>query len=275
VGNPTPGYELEGQLTQRRRVILDIGYRMRAMTRGSSSVNGLRCTGQPFRAHHWPSAAPGAWARGAVRSTDVAGTDRDGTSTTAQLVLGARVVATDAVCGLVHSLVVGPAGARVAHLVVEPEHRIGLGRLVPVTLVGSAQDDVELTCDHAGFEALAGAERTEMVPGVPTSYVYIRGPAPVRLEVHGSLPPGETGLGSGTLVLATDGPVGTLTGLLTSPPDHTVVYVLVSEERHLWGHKTVALPMRYVAGFENGVQLNIAADEARRLSSNWPSPPHT
>ena len=77
--------------------------------------------------------------------------------------LGAPVACTDGKCGVLHSLVVDPGRRRVTHLVVEPELRIGLGRLVSIGLVGSADDEVNLSCDLAAFNSLPRAESTEVV----------------------------------------------------------------------------------------------------------------
>ena len=187
---------------------------------------------------------------------------------TVQLTLGAQVTCTDGKCGLVHSLVVDPAGPSVTHLVVEPEHRIGLGRLVPIGLVGSSGAVVELSCDLAKFNSLPLAESTELVPELGAGYVFLRSAELQRPEVREVLPEGEAGLGSGTQVVATDGPVGVVAGLLTSAGDHRVISVLVSEERFPWGHKTLAIPIGAVATFDGGVQLNLATAEVERAAKN-------
>ena len=120
---------------------------------------------------------------------------------TVQLTLGSKVTCTDGKCGLVHSLVVDPAGPSVTHLVVEPEHRIGLGRLVPMGLVGSSGAVVELTSDLAEFNSLPLAESTELMPDLGAGYVFLRSAELQRPEVREVLPEGEAGLGSGTQVV--------------------------------------------------------------------------
>jgi len=152
--------------------------------------------------------------------------------------------------------------------VVEPEHRIGLGRLVPIGLVGSSGAVVELSCDLAKFNSLPLAESTELVPELGAGYVFLRSAELQRAEVHEVLPEGEAGLASGTQVVASDGPVGAVAGLLTSPGDHRVISVLVSEERFPWGHKTLAIPIGAVATFDGGVQLNLATAEVERAAKN-------
>ncbi len=51
------------------------------------------------------------------------------------------------------------------HIVVEPKHREGIGRLVPLTLVASSSETVALSCTLAEFEALDFAEETHFLPG--------------------------------------------------------------------------------------------------------------
>jgi hypothetical protein len=57
-------------------------------------------------------------------------------------------------------VVVDPVAGEVTHLVVEPEHRQGLGRLVPLALVEVRADGVRLGCTLAEFGRLELAEET-------------------------------------------------------------------------------------------------------------------
>jgi hypothetical protein len=184
--------------------------------------------------------------------------------------LGAQVNCTDGKCGAVHVLVVGPAGPvgpqppRLTHLVVEPEGRIGLGRLVPMELVAASGAEVELNCTLSAFGALPRAEGSDVVNDVGAGYVLPTRAGWLRREVHEVLPEGETGLQTATPVLATDGHIGAVDGLLTSPGDHAITSVVVSEERALWGHKIVAIPIGAVASFADGVELNLGRAEAEQ-----------
>lgn len=191
--------------------------------------------------------------------------------TTRRLVLGALVVATDGVCGLVKSLFVDPTANRVVHLVVEPEHRTGLARLVPVELVCGVEADaangIDLDCDLAGVEALPAAETSEVVPGVGVGYVYFHGPAPLIREVRELVPEGEASLTPGTPVMASDGEVGKVAGFDIDALGHQIVSLLVSEGRFPWGHKTVALPITCVKSLGSRVELDVTVAEAARLAS--------
>jgi hypothetical protein len=185
-----------------------------------------------------------------------------------RLMLGAPVACTDGKCGVLHSLVVDPGPRRVTHLVVEPELRIGLGRLVSIGLVESADDEVNLSCDLAAFNSLPRAESTEVVKDLSAGYIFLHSTVLLRPEVHEILPEGATGLQTGTEVVATDGHIGVVSGLLTAGEDYGISAVLVSEERHLWGHKTVAVPVSAVTEFDSeAVRLNLATAEVERLAA--------
>ena len=84
---------------------------------------------------------------------------------TTQFTIGADASCTDGVCGKVIRVVVDPVARAVTHLVVEPKHRQGLGRLVPLDLVDATTATVRLRCTVAEFETLAFAEETQFLPG--------------------------------------------------------------------------------------------------------------
>ena len=161
-----------------------------------------------------------------------------------------------------HSLVVSPKTRRVTHLVAEPEHRVGLGRLVPVDLVASGAGTVQLSCDLATFDALPRAEQTEVVPGAAIEYGLITrvgAPTPLQTDVRDLVPQGEVAMSSGTVVSATDGPIGVVAGFVIDAGDHAIVTVLVTEERLLWGHKVVAIPIAAVTAMgADAIRLNLA-----------------
>jgi len=48
--------------------------------------------------------------------------------------------------------------------VVEPKHRQGLGRLVPIDLVEATAEKIKLRCSSAEFDALEEAEETSFLP---------------------------------------------------------------------------------------------------------------
>jgi hypothetical protein len=87
------------------------------------------------------------------------------------------------------------------------------------------------------------------------------GPQPITYD---RVPAGEVEVRRGDQVHATDGPIGKVQGLIVDPRDHHVTHVLL-DEGHLWGKKTVAIPIGAVTGVDDGVELNLTKDEVRDL----------
>jgi hypothetical protein len=86
-----------------------------------------------------------------------------------QFAIGADVSWRDGECGEVSRVVIDPVARTVTHLVVEPKHRRGPGRLVPLDLVDATTATVRLSCDLAAFAELEAAEETQFLPG-PVAY---------------------------------------------------------------------------------------------------------
>jgi hypothetical protein len=81
----------------------------------------------------------------------------------------------------------------------------------------------------------------------------------------------------GQHVHATDGPIGQVRGLAVDPSDHHVTHVLL-DEGHLWGKRTVAIPITAVADVGHGVWLKLTKDQVSDLppvdldDAGWPDP---
>jgi sporulation protein YlmC with PRC-barrel domain len=173
--------------------------------------------------------------------------------------------------------------------VVEPKHRQGLGRLVPLDLVDATTGEIRLRCTMAEFEKLGSAEETQFIPGSSGYAAY--GPEQVlswpyyglglggvamaggmpteraalsRTVTYDRLPLGEVAVRRGEHVHATDGDIGRVQGLVIDPRDHHVTHVLL-QEGHLWGRKDVAIPISAVTGVDDGIQLGITKDEVQDL----------
>jgi hypothetical protein len=184
-----------------------------------------------------------------------------------EFTIGSEVACSDGVCGELTRVVVDPIAPAVTHLVVEPRHRLGLGRLVPVDLVESAAGEVRLRCTTSQFAALEDAEEARFLPGAIGNWGYAReqmlmqplfglgigigmdaGPQPV---IYGRVPAGEVEVERGEHVHAKDGPIGQVQGLVVDPNDHHVTHVLL-DEGHLWGKKRVAIPITAVQYVKDG-----------------------
>ena len=200
-------------------------------------------------------------------------------------------------------MVIDPVARALTHLVVEPRHRRGLGRLVPIDLVDNATgEEICLRCSAAEFDALEEAEETHFLSeasermgyeaGQVLSWPYyglgmgmggtgmggvgIGGGRMGGLGAGGMsntpyviiddrVPAGEVEVRRGEHVHAIDGDIGRVQGLVIDLKDHHVTHVLL-QEGHLWGKKEVGIPIGAVKDVAaDGVRLNLTKDEVRDL----------
>ena len=174
--------------------------------------------------------------------------------------IGADVECTDGICGEVSRVVVDPIARAATHLLVEPKHRRGLGRLVPLELVDSTSRQVRLKCTRAVLENLESGEETRFLlgnsadadygPGHAVSWPYfslgIAGGVvgfgaenAAQTAIYDKIPSGEVAIRRGERVHATDGDIGRVEGLVIDPADRHVTHVLVAIG-HAWGRKQIA-----------------------------------
>ena len=198
---------------------------------------------------------------------------------TASFTIGAGASCTDGVGGKVTCVVVDPLARAVTHLVVEPKHRHGAARLVPVDLVDATTGEIRLRCTLAEFEKLDPAEQTRFLPGTPgyQGYdpkqmlimpYYSIGMAHAYCDpmtvTYDAVPLDEVEVRRGEHVHATDGHIGKVQGLVIDPDSHHVTHVLL-QEGHLWGRKEVAIPIGAVTGVDDGIRLNITKQQVQDL----------
>ncbi len=205
-----------------------------------------------------------------------------------EFAIGAEVSCSDGDCGKVSRVVVDPVARAVTHLVVEPKHRQGLGRLVPLDIIDATAGEVRLSCTMAAFEQLDSAEETQFIPGSSGYAAY--GPEQVlswpyyglggatgmadglgaetagvsQTVTYDKIPLGEVGVRRGEHVHATDGAIGRVQGLVIDPRDRHVTHVLL-QEGHLWGRREVAIPISAVTNVEDGIQLSITKQDVQDL----------
>jgi hypothetical protein len=213
-----------------------------------------------------------------------------------EFLIGSKVACSDGPCGDLRRVVIDPVARVITDLVVEPRHRQGEGRLVPIDLVVSSANEIALKCTTAQFEVLEEADETQLLPGASGNWDYeqedmlslphyglgmsgmgsvggvggagISGIGARAARPHEStydrVPVGEVEVRRGEHVHATDGTIGRVRGLVIDPADHHVTHFLL-DEGHLWGAKRVAIPISAVTGVDNGVRLNLTKDEVRDL----------
>jgi sporulation protein YlmC with PRC-barrel domain len=200
----------------------------------------------------------------------------------AAFTIGSAATCRDGACGEVSRVVVDPVKRAVTHLVVEPTHRAGLGRLVPLQLAEPGADGVALACTLDEFDHLPAAEETDFLPGGSGledyeahelyywPYFGLEGGAdPVLANAtgvvtHDTLPAGEVGVRRGEHVHASDGEIGKVEGLVVEPGSGQVTHVLL-QEGHLWGRKEVAIPARAVTRMEGGISVSMTKKEIEAL----------
>ena len=207
------------------------------------------------------------------------------------LSIGAVTVGSDGYRGEVRAAVIDPVAATVTHVVVEPEGRSGLARLVPLGLietdtdsdsdVGAASGQLRLRCTQTEFMNLDPAEETlaEFAVGqtVPvqllppgwrgTGEPVARGGDILRIperETVDVVPAGEVEEHGGDHVHATDGDIGQLRAFRIDPPSGRVTHVLLGEG-HLWGRKEVAIPFDQITGFDQGIRLSLTKKQVQDL----------
>jgi len=198
--------------------------------------------------------------------------------------IGSAAACSDGPCGAVIRVVVDPVARAVTHLVVEPEHRGGLGRLVPLELIEGGAGEVRLRCTLAEFDKLPPAEETDFLPGGSGYENYAEhelfywpyygidvqgGMNPMVANASGIitrdlLPKGEVGVRRGERVHATDGEIGKVEGFVVEPVHGHVTHVLL-QEGHLWGRKQVAIPIGAVQRIDDGVTVNLTKHEIESL----------
>jgi sporulation protein YlmC with PRC-barrel domain len=199
--------------------------------------------------------------------------------------IGAAAECSDGPCGAVIRVVVDPVARAVTHLVVEPEHREGLGRLVPLELIEGGTDEIHLRCTLEEFDRLPHAEETDFLPGgsgyedyeAHESYYWpyyglaggVAGADPSLAAASGiltrdTLPPGEVGVRRGERVHATDGEIGKVEGLVVDPAGGHVTHVLL-QEGHLWGRKEVAIPIDAVTSIDDGITVSLTKRQIEDL----------
>ena len=210
-------------------------------------------------------------------------------TTATQFVIGADIGCTDGTCGRISRVIVDPIAEVVTHLVVEPRHEHGLGRLAPVDLVDATTGEVRLRCTLAEFGQLDLAEETRFVtaandyqgygPGQAAYWPYYGqaglglgmaggvGLAPAgrpQAVIYDTVPAGEVDVRRGDHVHATDGEIGRVQGLVIDPASYHVTHVLL-QEGHMWGRKEVAIPISAVASTDDGIRLKIAKQDVQDL----------
>lgn len=200
-----------------------------------------------------------------------------------ELIIGREVACSDGVCGNFRRVIVDPAVREVTHLVIEPAHGLGPGRLVPIDLVEVTGDEMGLGCDLSEFADLEPADEVLIAAGVggPGGYGPVFGfrTSPMGLATMAAgpqafasdvVPTGDVEVLRGDHVLAKDGKIGSVRGMIVESDEHLITGVLLAEG-HLWGQKRVLIPASAITGVSDGVHLSLTKEEIRDLPSEGPT----
>jgi len=214
---------------------------------------------------------------------------------TLQFTIGAEASCSDGTVGKVSRVIVDPLAEEVTHLVIEPERRRDVGRLVPLDLIDVTAGQVRLRCTKAEFDKLDPAEERQFIPSTSGYEGYGYGPGqvgywpyyglsggigvaglgvggavglggetPSQVVTSATVPPGEVDVRRGDYVHATDGDIGRVQGLVIDRGNRRVTHVLL-QEGHLWGRRNVAIPISAVASTSDGIQLTITKYQVEDL----------
>ena len=209
--------------------------------------------------------------------------------------LGAGVDCTDGECGRLSSLVVSPGDDVVTHLVVDPAHRQGAGKLVPLELVDTGSSratggQIRLRCTLTEFGQLDPAEATYFYPadadyqvrpggsaaswpsyappgvmGAPGLPADPGGPQSYTVDIVPDELPGEEEVSRGQHAHAQDGDIGHVQGIAVDPGNGRVTFVLL-RTGHLWNRRVVLIPRSAVTEVgADGFHLDITSDQVKDL----------
>ena len=189
--------------------------------------------------------------------------------------------------GRVERVVYDPHARDVTHLVAHVGH-LGAARLVPIHDVDGVPDGtVALSLDADAFEALPPFREVELVPfeeaaemgavdvlaldplldsGYPfaLAWPFVTPTDEVPVEVE-RVPPGEVAFGRGAEVEASDGRVGHVGAFVVDQGTGHLTH-LVLRHGHLWGRRTIAVPLSAVYEVVGGnVELSLSKAEVEAL----------
>ena len=97
-----------------------------------------------------------------------------------EFAMGATASCLDGPGGKVSRVIIDPATETVTHLVIQPKHRLGVGRLVPLDLVETTAGDIRLRCTVEEFGGLEPAQEMELIDDVTAAWAR----RPERADGH-------------------------------------------------------------------------------------------
>jgi hypothetical protein len=181
------------------------------------------------------------------------------------LVIGATVMCTDGEYGRLTHVVVDPVAKQMRAIVVQPKHRVGLGRRIDPSLIEtSSKKMVRLRCSRQDLDAQSVTESTAFVDpesnrvGQPVPAAGWRGTSPdlsPDVVTRVDLRAGEIALGQ-LPVMGLGGRDGQLEGLRIRSSDLGITDLLINEGRLL--RREVTVPSSTAVFAEDRIDLSIS-----------------
>jgi len=181
--------------------------------------------------------------------------------------------------GTIERVVTGPTLARLTHVIVGPAPPVA-PKLVPIGDIDLREGELTLLDDTAWPDGYPDAETSDIraldpVLAEPDAWWPAGGVAVwpyLDTEVgpwgivREELPSGEVSIGVGAQVTAVDGPIGRVAGFIAEPQAERAMH-LVLRHGHLWGRKTVLIPVEHVRATAAGdVEIDLTSDELARFT---------
>jgi sporulation protein YlmC with PRC-barrel domain len=186
---------------------------------------------------------------------------------TVDLALSAPVHATDALVGRVEHVIINPETGSATHLVVREAQLPNALRLVAKKYIArTGPDGVFLSIPAKRLETLKEYIQTDYY--APAFFLSLAKEEHCKLPMapsswsveHPATPEGFVALVGHEPVLATDGKVGRVDGVLADRHTGRVTHLLL-RQGHLWGTREVQVPAGLVARYEDG-QVVLSVDKA-------------
>lgn len=183
------------------------------------------------------------------------------------LALAAPVHATDALVGHVEHVIINPETGAATHVVVREAKLPNALRLVAEKYIAkTGPDGVYLSIPAKRVAELREYIQTDYY--APSFFLTLARQEHCKLPLspsgwtveHPATPEGSVALVGHEPVVATDGKVGRVDGVLASPHTGRVTHLLL-RQGHLWGAREVQIPAGLVARYEDG-QVLLSVDKA-------------
>ena len=188
-----------------------------------------------------------------------------------EIPMNVEVRSTEGPYGKSRCVILDPVRDRVTHLVVREDAFPQTERLVPIDLVKvSSPEQISLACTSEQLAAMESFVEEQFIDaGGPLTqsmlWPYVESGPEVMTLVHEKIPAGEVKIRRGTAVHAVDGRIGRVDELMIEKETGGITH-LVLEEGHLWGKKTVSIPVDQIKSIESdGVKLKLSKKEVEAL----------